>query len=83
MHAVDGLWDMLIAFPPCTYLTNAGARWLWARHELNQEQYAKGLEAKAFFLAFLQADCERVAVENPSPDMFIEMSTGIFCPTTR
>ena len=44
-------WDMIIAHPPCTYLTNAGARWLWAGHELNQERYQKGLDAKAFFMA--------------------------------
>ena len=36
-------WDMIIAHPPCTYLTNAGARWLWAGHKLNQERYQKGL----------------------------------------
>ena len=36
-------WDMIIAFPPCTYLTNAGARHLWKNHELNQERYEKGL----------------------------------------
>ena len=39
-------WDMIIAFPPCTYLSNAGARFLWAGHSLNQERYIKGLERK-------------------------------------
>lgn len=58
-------WDMILAFPPCTYLSNAGSRWLWENGELNQERYRKGLAAKAFFMAFLQADCQRVAVENP------------------
>ena len=66
-HFVNGKWDMLIAFPPCTYLTNAGARHLWKNHELNQERYQKGLEAKAFFLQFYNADCPRIAVENPTP----------------
>ena len=45
-------WDLLIAHPPCTYLSNAGARWLWAGHKLNQERYQQGLEAKEFFMAF-------------------------------
>lgn len=36
-------WDLLIAHPPCTYLSNAGARWLWAGHKLNQERYQQGL----------------------------------------
>lgn len=60
-------WDMIIAHPPCTYLTNAGARHLWKGHQLNQERYEKGLEAKNFFMAFLNADCPRIAVENPIP----------------
>lgn len=60
-------WDMILAFPPCTYLTNAGARHLWKNHELNQERYAKGLEAKEFFMKFYNADCPRIAIENPTP----------------
>lgn len=58
-------WDMIIAFPPCTYLSNAGAKHLWKDHILNEERYMKGLEAKKFFLQFLNADCPRIAVENP------------------
>lgn len=58
-------WDMIIAFPPCTYLSNAGARHLWKDHVLNEERYMKGLEAKKFFMQFLNADCPRIAVENP------------------
>lgn len=45
-------WDMIIAFPPCTYLSNAGARHLWKDHVLNEERYMKGLEAKDFFCSF-------------------------------
>ena len=60
-------WDMIIAHPPCTYLTNAGARHLWKGHQLNEERYEKGLLAKEFFMAFLNADCPRIAVENPTP----------------
>lgn len=61
-----GKWDLLIAHPPCTYLSNAGACRLYPRKgELDMERYHKGLEAKAFFLALLDADVPRVAVENP------------------
>lgn len=60
-------WDMIIAHPPCTYLTNAGARWLYAGGKLNEERYQKGLEAKDFFMAFLNADCPKIAIENPVP----------------
>ena len=60
-------WDLIIAHPPCTYLSNAGARWLYAGGELNTERYRKGLEGKEFFMAMLNADCPRIAVENPIP----------------
>lgn len=66
-------WDMILAFPPCTYLTNAGARHLWKNHELNQERYTKGLEAKEFFMLFYNADCPRVAIENPTPSKIYEL----------
>lgn len=61
-------WDMIIAHPPCTYLTNAGARWLHAGGgTLNQKRYAMGMEAREFFMAFYNADCPKIAVENPVP----------------
>lgn len=72
-HTVEGRWDMIIAFPPCTYLSNAGARHLWKGHVLNEERYKKGLEAKAFFMRFLNADCEKIAVENPVPSKIFEL----------
>lgn len=73
LHSIDGKWDMLIAHPPCTYLTNAGARWLWAGGKLNEERYKKGVEAKEFFMRFFEADCPRIAVENPIPSAVYEL----------
>lgn len=66
-------WDLIIAHPPCTYLSNAGARWLFAGGKLNQERYRKGLAAKAFFMSFLHANCDRIAVENPTPSSIYEL----------
>lgn len=66
-------WDMILAFPPCTYLSNAGAKHLFRGGQLNQERYQKGLEAKAFFLSFLNADCSKIAVENPVSSRIYEM----------
>ena len=60
-------WDMIIAHPPCTYLSNAGARFLFPEGKLNEERLKKGMEAKEFFMLFYHADCPRVAVENPVP----------------
>ncbi|MBQ9657274.1 MAG: DNA cytosine methyltransferase [Clostridia bacterium] len=61
-------WDLIIAHPPCTYLSNAGACRLYPKkRQLNIERYKQGLEAKEFFMEFLNADCEHIAVENPIP----------------
>ena len=70
-----GKWDLIIAHPPCTYLTNAGARWLWAGGKLNEERYKKGMEARKFFMRFIEADCPRIAVENPIPSAVYELPT--------
>ena len=67
LHCIEGKWDMIIAHPPCTYLSNAGARFLYPKGVLNEERLAKGLEAKEFFMHFYHADCPRVAIENPIP----------------
>ena len=68
-----GGWNMIIGFPPCTYLTNAGAARLFRDvHEnefqmINTERLMKGIRARDFFLAILNADCRHIAVENPVP----------------
>lgn len=67
-------WDMIIAHPPCTYLTTAGAIRLYSKdHAIaDEERYEKGLEAARFFMAFYNADCPPMAqahvpvVEGPS-----------------
>ena len=66
-HSIDGKWDLIIAHPPCTYLTVA------ANKLYNIEKYGekavKRLEdrekAIEFFMEFVNADCERKAIENP------------------
>lgn len=60
-------WDLIIAHPPCTYLSNAGARFLYPKGELNEERLQKGLKAKEFFMKLWNTDCPRIAVENPIP----------------
>jgi len=60
-------WDMIIAFPPCTYMTNAGAVRMRVRGVIQQERYEKAMQAKEFFMAFYNADCPRIAIENPTP----------------
>lgn len=57
----DGSWDMMIAHPPCTYLTNAGVSWLHKRPE-RWEQMREGAK---FFKMLLEAPIPLIAVENP------------------
>ena len=61
-------WDMIIAFPPCTYLTNAGTRHYSRRINpewkvIEREQ--KREEAANFFMLFADANCKKIAIENP------------------
>ena len=66
-HSIDGKWDLIIAHPPCTYLSNAGARFLYPKGVLNEARLAKGMIAKDFFMHFYNANCDRIAIENPIP----------------
>lgn len=82
-HEIAGKWDMIIAFPPCTYLTVTGNRWF------NYEKYGdKAIQrmldrndAIKFFMTIANADCDKIAIENPvgvmstkwrKPDQIIE-----------
>ena len=66
-HTIGGEWDLIIGHPPCTYLTVSGNRWF------NVEKYGdKALEriklreeAKDFFMKIANAQCARIAIENP------------------
>lgn len=71
-HSIETRWDMIIAFPPCTKTSNAGARHLWKGGKLNIERYYDGLCGKALFLAIWAADCEKVVIENPTPSRVFE-----------
>jgi hypothetical protein len=68
-----GRWDLLIAHPPCTYLSNAGARHLWKNHQLQADRVMLGIQARDFFMAFYNARVPRVAVENPIPSKVFAM----------
>ena len=70
-HSIESKWDMIIAFPPCTYLSNAGAARLYKKFDgksyCELERLNKGFDAKEFFMSFLNADSDKIAVENPIP----------------
>ena len=60
-------WDMIIAFPPCTYLTVTGNRWFNEEKygEIARQRKENRIKAIKFFMAFANADCEKIAIENP------------------
>ena len=62
-----GQWDMLIAHPPCTYLSNAGARHLYKNHELQADRVKMGILARDLFMQFWWSNILRICVENPVP----------------
>lgn len=65
-HHVDK-WDMIIAFPPCTYLSRAGSSNLYKGGKLNEERYDRGQQAAEFFMKIYNADCQKIVIENPVP----------------
>ena len=60
-HSIDTKWDLIIAHPPCTHLAVSGARWF---KEGVKPMYLQE-EAIDFFMKFVNADCDKIAIENP------------------
>jgi hypothetical protein len=66
-HLQDN-WDMIIGFPPCTYMTNGGAVRMYPKKgEVDAVRYTKAMDAKAFFMAIYNAPAKHIAIENPLP----------------
>jgi hypothetical protein len=69
-------WDLLIAHPPCTYLTNAGVRWLYKGGRgkvIDEARWAKMIEARDFFDKLWGVPIGRVCIENPIPHRHAEL----------
>ena len=68
LHNQPGQWDLIIAHPPCTYMSKAGARWMYPQAgNIDPERLKLAMEAKRFFDLCRNARCEHIAVENPRP----------------
>ena len=78
-HEIRGAWDMVIAFPPCTYLTNTGNRWFnisrYGEKAIQRYKYRE--EAVDFFMQFVNCNSPKIAIENPIG----HMSTAYQKPT--
>lgn len=67
-YKIDGKWDLIVAHPPCTYLTNAGTRHYSFKMNPPEKVYARMAlreEAAEFFMKIVNADCNRICIENP------------------
>lgn len=60
-------WDLIIAHPPCTYLSNVTAPTLFSSNGFDSSRYLKGLDAASFFFKIYNAPCPFICVENPLP----------------
>lgn len=83
-HRIFGQWDLIIAHPPCTYLSHAATRC----HSLKcksveqiNERTMQRIDSMLFFMRFANAKCDKIAIENPvgvmntcyrSPDQIIQ-----------
>ena len=67
-HRLNGRWDLIIAHPPCTYMSKAGARFMYpVAGQICCDRLEKAMQAKEFFMSFYDADCDRICIENPTP----------------
>lgn len=66
-HKIDGKWDLIIAHPPCTYLTVTGNRWFNVEKygERAVQRYVDRKKAVKIFMHFVNANCKKIAIENP------------------
>ena len=73
-NVISQQWDLIIAHPPCTYLSNAGAARLFPQKGIiNNERYQLGLKAKRFFMQIMNACCDKICIENPIPTKVYEL----------
>ena len=66
-HRLIGKWDLIIAFPPCTFLTVTGNRWFDVEKygEKAKKRIEERKKAIEFFETIASADCKKIAIENP------------------
>ncbi|CAB4183487.1 hypothetical protein UFOVP1464_50 [uncultured Caudovirales phage] len=68
LDVIGNGWDLMIAHPPCTFLSNAGARFLYPNKVLNEDRLKQGMKAKTLFMVMLHGvNIAKVCIENPIP----------------
>ena len=65
-HTIPGLWDLIIAHPPCTYLTITGNRWFKDEYGTSAVgRYYDRMDAIRFFMTIALCSAKHMAIENP------------------
>ena len=78
---LDQGWDLMIAHPDCTYLTNAANRWLYdVRYP---DRFQKRELAIDFFRRLLEAPIPRICLENPVPNGALTKVVGSHTQTIQ
>lgn len=67
LKILDDGWDLMIAHPPCTYLSNVGAKHMFPKGVLNKDRLRLATEATVFFMQLLRANIPKICIENPIP----------------
>ena len=67
-EAYTGKYQVIVAHPPCTYMSRAGARWMYpTAGNVCHDRFKLAMEAKEFFTLMLNAPAPFIAIENPTP----------------
>lgn len=72
LEILENGWDLMIAHPECTYLTNSGVSWLYK--DINR--WFKLFEGAEFFKKMLNANIPKIAVENPIQHKYAKAIIG-------
>ena len=72
LDILDCGWDLLIAHPPCTYMSNSGVRWLHTQ----PGRWSKLDDACRFFNALKASPIDRICIENPIPHKYAREHIG-------
>ena len=78
MDIINNDYDLMIAHPPCTFMTNAGVRWLYNKDGTkNTERWDNLHHAATFFLKLYNANIPHICIENPIMHKHAKQLIGI------
>lgn len=73
-EAYSGKYKIMIGHPPCTFISKAGARWMYpTAGNISQDRYEKAMQAREFFMKLMNAPIDHIAIENPQPLRVVEL----------